>query len=188
MSVLEFEACRLSDLADEFALIADIGVEIAGRDPDETQRKLRFQAVAGMQAVVGRHEGEIKAFMSVGDARRSINWAKEIPLMMHLQKRGAWPLYAVDNVFIRRAFWKTGSQLALSRAVATHILANGGAWMLLYGYPSDAMNDYSLKQPGSELLTGFVDFNGRQVGIRNLAVYLAGTSPVFKGPSPIAPQ
>jgi hypothetical protein len=60
--------------------------------------------------------------------------------------------------------------------------------MLLYGYPSDAMNAYSMQQPGSEVLEGFVDFNGRQVGIRNLTVYLAGTSPVFKGPSPIAPQ
>lgn len=175
MTVLQFEVCSLSGLVDQFDLIADIGLEVDNRNPDETRQKLRAQAAKGMKAVVGRNDGEIKAFMSVGDARKSLNWTKEIPLMMHLQKRGAWPLYAVDNVFIRKEFWKTGSQLALSRTAAAHILDEGCEWMLLYGYPSDEMNAYSMKQPGSTVLDGFLDYKGRPVGVRNVAEYLAGT-------------
>jgi hypothetical protein len=176
MTVLQFQTCWLSELSDQFALIADIGFEVAARDPAVTQRKLQRQAAAGMKAVVGRHEGEIKAFMSVGDARKSLDWTREIPLMMHLQKTGRWPLYAVDNVFVRKEFWKTGSQLALSRTAAAHILDEGCDWMLLYGYPSDEMNAYSMKQPGSIILDGFLDYNGRPVGVRNVAEYLTGTA------------
>jgi hypothetical protein len=83
----------------------------------------------------------------------------------------------VDNVFIRKALWKTGSQLALSRKVGQQMLANGHEWMILYGYPSDEMNAYSMRQPGSEILDGFFDRNGRPVGLRHLPTYLAAANP-----------
>lgn len=175
MTALSFEVHWLNELSDQFALIADIGFEVAGRDPAKTQLKLERQAAAGMKAVVGRYEGEIKAFVSVGDAQKSLNWTKEIPLMIQLQKEGKWPLYGLDNVFVRKAFWKTGSQLAMSRKAAEHILSEGCEWMLLYGYPTDELNAYSLKQPGSAALEGFFDYNGRQVGVRHLQTYLDKT-------------
>jgi hypothetical protein len=175
--VIAFTRHSLLSLKDMFPALADIADDAVGKDPADTLRELDAYALRGASCILARDNETLIGYVLYGLADKFIAPARQIPIVMRLREEGIQGAHTACHVHLRKAYWKTGTQLAMSRAMAQAMLDEGADHLLLYGYATDQLAAYSLKQPGGRALDGLVDRNGRQVGVRNLAAYLAATAP-----------
>ena len=173
--MITFTYYRLLMLQDLFPDLVDIARDAVGKDPDLTLSELRAYSLRGVSCTLAYDGETLVGYVLHGSADKFIAWANQLPLLMRLRAEGLHPIHTACHVHLRRAHWKTGTQLAMSRAMAQAILDEGVDYLLLYGYATDQLAAYSLKQPGGRALEGLLDRNGRQVGVRHLPTYLDAT-------------
>jgi GNAT superfamily N-acetyltransferase len=168
---------KLIDLKAMFSNMADIGFEAVGKSREATLEQLAYFAPRGMGCVTVYDAGELIGYTLYGPVRLFLDPLKNVRTFLRLREEGIRDTYTACHVHLRKAYWKTGTQKQMSQAMARAILDEGASYLLLSDYATDQLAAYSLKQPGSRALDGVLDSNGWQVGVRNLAAYLAATAP-----------
>jgi len=163
---------------DQYPQMVDIAADAVGKDPELTLSELEAYALRGASCILAREEDMLIGYLIHGPADKFLSWARNLPLLVMLRAEGLAGIHTACHVHLRKAYWKTGTQLAMSRAMAQAMLDQGASHLLLYGYATDQLASYALRQPGGRVLQGIHDVNGRPAGVRDLAIYLDGTAPV----------
>lgn len=161
-----------------FAQMVVIAADAVGKDPDLTLSELEAYALRGASCILARDGDMLIGYLIHGPAEKFLSWVRNMPLLIRLRAEGLAGTHTACHVHLRKAYWKTGTQLAMSRAMAQAMLDQSVSHLLLYGYATDQLASYALSQPGGRVLQGIVDVNGRKAGVRDLAVYLEGTMPL----------
>lgn len=174
--MITFTKSKLIATPELYQTFAEIAEEAVAKPRDECLAELQRYALRGVDCTVVYDGDELIGYILHGPIEKFLLIVKHIPLVLKLRSIGVVNPQTACHVHLRRAYWKTGTQLQMSREMAKSMLADGTSHLLLYGYATDQLAEYSLSQPGSVALPGMLDYNGRQVGLRDLAVYLEGTA------------
>lgn len=169
---MRYTTHSLPTLRHMFPTFADIAKDAVGRTPEGTLADLDRYALHNTSCVIAWDEDTPVGYMVYGEAGKLLSWHKNVPLRVRLSREGIGTIHTACHVHLRKAYWKTGTQKEMSRVMARAILDEGVSHLLLWGYATDQLAAYSLKQPGGRVLDGVKDPNGRQVGVRDLAAYL----------------
>ena len=159
----------------DHGVLSEIAFDAVGKDTASALMELKSYAVQGANCIVAEDDSGIVGYIVYGPLSIFVDLSKTGDLVKRLVSEGVGKVNTACHVHVRRAYWKTGTQLAMSRAMAENMVSNGVSHLLLYGYATDQLAQYSLSQPGSRELPGVYDLAGRQVGVRDLRAYLAGT-------------
>jgi hypothetical protein len=176
--MITYKTGKLMAFKEHYPAFADAAFDAAERDRDDVIRGLTMFAARGMDCVITYDDDAIVGYMLFGPIEKLLQWPTQMPLLLHLRSLGVKEMYASTHLHLRKKYWRTGTQLGMTRAMAAEALANGVKHALLWWITSDKMVTWSLSQPGSTKLEGFVAPNGRPVGLRDLAVFLGETAPV----------
>lgn len=175
--MITFKMNPLLALKDQYPALAEVAEDAVGRTSEVITAELEMYARRGLNCVTMYEDEVLIGYVLYGAVEKFLTWTKELPLLMKIRALGITEINTVCHVHIRKAYWKTGHQKQLSREFTKYMLAEGTTHLLLWGYATDQLAVYSTKQPGSQVLEGLLDPNGRIVGVRDLAVYLAETEP-----------
>lgn len=173
--MITFKMNPLLALKDQYPALVEVAEDAVGRTPDVITAELEMYARRGLNCVTMYEDEVLIGYVLYGAVEKFISWPTQLNLLMKLRSMGIQNINTVCHVHIRKAYWKTGHQKQLSREFTKYMLAEGTTHLLLWGYATDQLAEYSIKQPGSQVLEGLLDPNGRIVGVRDLATYLAET-------------
>jgi len=174
--MITFTKAKLHSMPDLFQTFAEIAEEAVAKPRHECLAELSRYALRGVDCVVAYDDVDVVGYALYGPAGKFISWPMHMPLLVELAKRGRKNVYMGSHFHLRKSYWGKGVQLKIMREYSQDILDHGGKDYLIWGSLTDELAAYSNSKPGTEIMDGFVDLNGRQIGLRDIAAYLEGTA------------
>ena len=171
--MITVESHPLLTLKDTFETLVDIAGKAVGLDPERALQELNAYALRGMNCTLLKDDGVIVGYALYGTADKFLKWTDLLPVKIRLAKEGIKQTHTACHIHVLPAYLKGGNTARMSVEYCQNIVAEGGTHLLLYGYATDELCEYSFQRPGGRVIEGLQDFNGRRVGVRDLAVYLA---------------
>lgn len=170
--MITFEHGSLKDykhLFDEFIKLARLSV---GMDEEKTARQLDYYTNSGCDVILVKDEDKLIGYTIHGEVGQLIRWVDHPRLKIAIVKAGGKNVHMSCHIHILKEYWKKGLSTKLFCEYSKAMLAKGSDYALQWGYLTDELASYSLSRKGTKLLEGFLDHNGRQVGIRSHTEFL----------------
>lgn len=174
--MITFEHFALHARPEIYPALADVAHDAMQKDRDDCVAELTTYARRGADCVLAYDDGALIGYSLYGPFEKFHSWRYLIPLKVHLGMRGVREVHVAHHLYLRRAYWDTGTHLTIIREYSRALIEAGAEWYLIWA-ANDAAAQYSISKPGSEALDGFKTPRGVQLGLRNIAAYLEGTQP-----------
>ncbi|HEV8033941.1 hypothetical protein [Yoonia sp.] len=174
--MITFTHHSILSLKDLFPALAEVAQDAMQKDPDECMAELAVYARRGADCVLAYDAGALIGYSLYGPFEKFHSWQRLIPLKIHLGLKGIRAVHVAHHLYLRRAYWDTGTHLAIIREYSRALIETGAQWYLIWA-ANDAAAQYSIAKPGSYPLVGFETPRGVQMGLRDLEEYFQVTAP-----------
>lgn len=174
--MIRFEHFALQKRSEIYPALAAIADDAMRKDRAECMAELANYARRGANCLLAYHGDKMIGYSLYGPFEKFHSWRHLMPLKVHLGLRGIKAVHVAHHLYLARAYWNTGTHLAMIREYSRALIEQGAEWYLIWAANDDAAQ-YSISKPGSEALDGFKTPRGVQMGLRNIAAYLEGTAP-----------
>lgn len=170
-----FDVFPLFSRQDLYPALAEIAHDAMEKDRDECIAELGRYGRRGATCMTVHDGDEMIGYVLFGPFEKFHNWTSQLQLKVDLGRRGVDQVYVAHHLYLKKAYWKTGTHLQIIREYSTRMLAAGAEWYLIWA-ANDEAAQYSISKPGSFPLDGFTTARGVQLGLRRIREYLAGTA------------
>lgn len=170
---MKTEITSLLHVKDAFPQLASIGAKATGRNPVELKNELDRYARRGADCVLLYCDDVIVGYLIFGHIDKFVNWSKNIPLKARLSQEGIEDVYTTCHIHVLPEYLGQGNTTLMQKSYGEHLLNKNVLYILLWGYATDQLCEFSLSRPGARVFEGLYDNNGRRVGIRNLKAHIA---------------
>jgi hypothetical protein len=170
---ITYEHHNLSMIPQHHETLIKIADEYGIHDHETNVRMIAVHATRGTKCVIAKDGDEVVGVAMYGPSERFIAWVGEnLPIKLKLAKMGIKDVQCASFIYSKKDLLTTGISSRLVYEYCKAMLQSGATHTMLWGYATDELASFSLSRPGNIVLEGMKDPSGRQVGVRDLKVFV----------------
>lgn len=163
---------RLIDVEDHFNEMSEIAFKSVDLEVGYALDQIKMFSRRGCDCVLAFDGDRLIGYVIHGEAGKLFDWSRHLHIKIALAKVGIKRVDMACHIHLLKEYWGNGTSTQLFVEYSKGMLRNGAEYTLLWGYATDQLTSYSLSRVGSRVLDGVVDTNGRQVGVRDIRVFI----------------